>query len=494
MRRFVFFTLALVGCRHELAQPWCVEDPNYPRCFESASGGDTGLAETGDADVPEADTKPPSCADAGPASEPCGKCGTRTRTCVADGTWSEWGACEAEGVCTPDEVETLATACPGALEKRTRKCSATCAWEAEVCALPRGWTAIAEAPTGFEGRLTASVVWTGGEMITYGGGQQLDGTSEVALKDGAIYSLHKNAWELLPAASFLTTGRKRHTAVWNGKAEMIVWGGINADVARADGAAYHTISKSWTALPAAPIAARANHCAVWSPPTSEMIVWGGVAGSTRFADGAAFDTSTRTWSKLPAAPISARHAHVCVWTGSEMLVWGGSGAPSVPDDGALYDPVKKTWRVLPPSGKTTRLWPYAGASTALFAWFGGYADPVPNDGGLLTLGATPAWSDLPPPSAALLPPRTGGASWFDGERLTIWSGASYSPDVVFETSGAVFDTKTKAWSALDVTGAPLARTFPTVATTQWGAVVWSGYGKPGGGIVELLRTGAIHVR
>ena len=40
---------------------------------------------------------------AGPASESCGNCGTRTRTCdAASKKFSEWSACGAEGVCTPD--------------------------------------------------------------------------------------------------------------------------------------------------------------------------------------------------------------------------------------------------------------------------------------------------------------------------------------------------------------------------------------------------------
>ncbi len=490
MRRFVLLAFALVGCRHELAQPWCVEDPSDPRCLETAAGADTGVADANDADVdaPETDASPPSCADAGPATEPCGKCGTRTRTCIADGTWSEWGSCEGEGVCSPDEVETLTAACPGALEKRTRRCSASCAWEADACALPKGWTAIAEPPAGFGGRNTTSAIWTGGEMILYGGNESETGPGR---KDGAIYSVAKNTWTPLPTPAFAVPGRKDHAAVWDGFRDMYVWGGRDTSDYLADGLIFDATTKSWQPMPAAPLAARYLHGAVWSPVTSELIVWGGGgAGNTRLADGAAFDANTHTWSTLPPSPLSPRQAHVMLWTGSEVLVWGGADGSTRHTDGALYDPVKKSWRLLPSSGKAARLLPHAGASTNEFIFFGGFAETIPHDGALLTLGSTLAWSDVPVPAASVLSPRLA-QSWFGDGRLTVWSGVDSTNE--FLENGAVFDLATRTWSSLDVTGAPVPRLGATTVSTEWGAVVWSGYGKPGGGIIELLTSGAIYV-
>ena len=42
----------------------------------------------------------------GPASEPCGNCGTRERTCdPSTAVWSDWGECQGEGECRPDSTQ-----------------------------------------------------------------------------------------------------------------------------------------------------------------------------------------------------------------------------------------------------------------------------------------------------------------------------------------------------------------------------------------------------
>ena len=70
------------------------------------------------------------------------------------------------------------------------------------------------------------------------------------------------------------TGRSGHTAVWTGS-EMIVWGGRWLATATLNtGGRYNPSTDSWTATSTtnAP-AARGAHTAVWTG--SEMIVWGG---------------------------------------------------------------------------------------------------------------------------------------------------------------------------------------------------------------------------
>src|SRR4029077_2433675 len=68
-------------------------------------------------------------------------------------------------------------------------------------------------------------------------------------------------------------GRQGHTAVWTGS-EMIVWGGQNANSFFNTGGRYNPGTDSWTATSTtnAPTP-RGAQTAVWSG--SEMIVWGG---------------------------------------------------------------------------------------------------------------------------------------------------------------------------------------------------------------------------
>src|SRR5262249_37175669 len=70
--------------------------------------------------------------------------------------------------------------------------------------------------------------------------------------------------------------REFHTAVWTGS-EVIVWGGYAGAPGLNTGARYNPSTNSWTATSTtnAP-SARGQHTAVWTG--SEMIVWGGFGG------------------------------------------------------------------------------------------------------------------------------------------------------------------------------------------------------------------------
>ena len=114
-----------------------------------------------------------------------------------------------------------------------------------------------------------------------------------------------------------------HSAVWTGT-EMIVWGGYGgaANVLNT-GRRYNPIADTWTATSttSAP-SARSNHTAVWTG--TEMIVWGGNDGSNYLSTGGRYNPATDTWTATTTtnAP-SGRANYTAVWTGTEMIVWGG---------------------------------------------------------------------------------------------------------------------------------------------------------------------------
>ena len=87
------------------------------------------------------------------------------------------------------------------------------------------------------------------------------------------------------------TARYLHTAVWTGS-EMIVWGGSISNT----GGRYNPSMNSWTATSTtnAP-AGRLGHSAVWTG--SEMIVWGGSDESGGyFNTGGRYNPSTNSWT------------------------------------------------------------------------------------------------------------------------------------------------------------------------------------------------------
>jgi N-acetylneuraminic acid mutarotase len=168
-------------------------------------------------------------------------------------------------------------------------------------------------------------------------------------------------WSTLPAAPI--NQRDGASVVWTGT-ELLVWGGASGaedHLLHADGAGYDPASGIWESMPASPLSPRVGQAAVWTG--SELVVWGGfVKGganpSAPTADGAAYDPTTGRWEVLPPAPLSPRGDAIAVWTGAEVLVLGGGpggggqpgevgGSDQAYGDGAAYDPSTDRWQHLP---------------------------------------------------------------------------------------------------------------------------------------------------
>ena len=154
-----------------------------------------------------------------------------------------------------------------------------------------------------------------------------------------------NNWTATTTAN-APLGRYRHTAVWTGS-EMIVWGGLDNVVGWLNtGGRYNPSTDSWTATSTAnaPLG-RDLHTAVWTG--SEMIVWGGERVSGDLNTGGRYNPSTDTWTHTSTinAP-SARQEHTAIWTGSEMVVWGG-GDFNIGNfnTGGRYNPSMDSWTV-----------------------------------------------------------------------------------------------------------------------------------------------------
>lgn len=180
----------------------------------------------------------------------------------------------------------------------------------------------------------------GAEMFVWGG----DGGDRF-LNDGGRYDPAQDKWATLPATGVLS-GRYAHTAVWTGT-EVIVWGGQGCGTwpgaaggpgPCGDGARYDPVSDSWTPVSrqGAPTA-RAGHTAVWSG--RYMIVWGGFCEGGECAAGGLYDPASDKWLPVTAEGQPAlRGDHGAVWTGDLMVVWGGLGGEYPIADLAAYTP------------------------------------------------------------------------------------------------------------------------------------------------------------
>src|SRR6266853_2098156 len=161
------------------------------------------------------------------------------------------------------------------------------------------------------------------------------------LNTGGRYNPGTGSWTATSTTS-APAGRDEYTAVWTGS-EMIVWGGLYYDGSYHylnTGGRYNPSTDSWTATSttSAP-AGRYEHTAVWTG--SQMIVWGGLYYDGMFFHyfdtGGRYNPSTDSWTATSTTSAPAgRYEHTAVWTDSEMIVWGGYNGTSFFNTGGRY--------------------------------------------------------------------------------------------------------------------------------------------------------------
>jgi N-acetylneuraminic acid mutarotase len=324
------------------------------------------------------------------------------------------------------------------------------------------WTAIStvNAPSA---RSFHTAVWTGSEMIVWGG---RDGFN--VLNTGGRYNPATDSWTATHTPNGLD-GRYYHTAVWTGS-EMIIWGGLDGNINVGNtGERYNPNTDSWAAIAAGPLEPRYLHTAIWVG--SEMIVWGGYGlGGPPYRDGARYSPSSSSWTptSLSNAP-SPRYAHTAVWTGSEMIVWGGNIADGT---GGRYNPSTDSWTATsttnaPTVSNHTTVW----TGSEMIVW-GGFNYPnVVNTGGQYDPG-TDSWTATTTNNA----PHARWfhtAVWTDREMI-VWGGCFGNPCSDFVDTGGRYDPGTDSWTATSTTNAPSARAYHTAVWIGSEMIVWGG--------------------
>jgi hypothetical protein len=172
-------------------------------------------------------------------------------------------------------------------------------------------------------------VWTGTEAIF------LDATGDEQI-GGVVYDPASVAWRPIRAAPI----PRRYPAVhvWTG-AELIVWGGGRPRSATPrQGAAYDPAADTWRRIADAPIGLNLAS-GMWTG--EEMLVFGSLLdrrnwAATKFSVGAAYDPALDEWRKLPRSKLSPQ-ATSAVWIGGRMVAWDYEVRWQE------YDPASNTW-------------------------------------------------------------------------------------------------------------------------------------------------------
>lgn len=263
-------------------------------------------------------------------------------------------------------------------------------------------------------------VWTGEELIVWGG-EHGDG-SHVAPDTGAAFNPATGKWRRLPPSPYWSLAG--HTLVWTGE-EMIAWGGVTSNPTTA--ASYDPATNEWTPLPQGPLGSRHGQVGLWTG--EELIVWGGNSQSAVPLTGpeaAAFDPRSGTWRELPDAPLEAfaLDGPGSVWTGSEMIVVGGRSTTEVTDGGAAYDPSTDEWRKIAalPTADDRDGAPIYVTSSERGVWTGTEVVFVTVDGVLSYSPVRDRWTILDAPDGAR---RSIATTAWTGTQLISWGGATW---------------------------------------------------------------------
>jgi len=471
------YTSNLISCACE--DDACVTDPcaevtcdspPEPACPDASTlrtYAEAGSCANGSCSYEPTDTGCPFGCSAGACnSDPCAEvtCSTPPDpTCIDDETlrtYGEAGTC-ADGNCSYPPIDTA--------------CAAGCVDDACVSNL---WLTL-NTTNGPTYRTSHTAVWTGSELIVWGGGA---GLPVVSLATGARYSPTRtppDMWIPLPTSG-APASRYKHTAVWTGE-EMIVWGG---DVANQNGARLNTggrysISEGWSTMTTtgAP-AARNEHTAVWTG--TEMIVWGGTDEDSALNTGGRYNPENNSWTAVTSfdAP-TARWEHTAVWTGTEMIIWGGrsnvSGNPVPLNTGSRYNPATNSWTPVTTTNAPSARFNHSAVwtGTEMIVW-GGDGSTSLDERVLLGTGArynpaTNAWTTMATANAP--GERSSHSAVWTGSTMIVWAGSEASGGT---NTGSRYYPATHSWDLMSAASAPAGRTGHTATWIGSEMVVFGG--------------------
>ena len=330
------------------------------------------------------------------------------------------------------------------------------------------WRRLADAP--IAGRTGHSAVWTGDEVIVWGGRPEPSARGSVRFRpEGAAYDPERDRWRRLESAPI--RGRAGHTAAWTGD-EMIVWGGHDrSGQPLIDGAAYDPITDSWRAIASADAAVTPLADVLWIGST--MVVWGYV-GAREDAELVAlsYDPANDRWDDLPASGLPVGHDQTSVWTGTVMVTvaypTGGRNAAM-----AAYDPVLDTWQPL---------------ATPLYAAYDPKAIWTGREIVLLGIGGPPLRDRTTSATYDV-----AGGCWMVPTlpSFLVWGEPVWSGELVYFVGGS-YDPRTDSWLRAPRWPRTMRREFPT-ATWAGDRVVYWGGRDFGGGLRPELDSGFMYI-
>lgn len=212
-------------------------------------------------------------------------------------------------------------------------------------------------------RLDNKIIWTGTELITFGG-LNFQTTTRVRGEGFRYNPSTDSAWTQISSTN-APTARNGANIVWTGT-EMLVWGGDchsgtycsssqRSQIAQS-GARYNPSTNSWTTMSTtnAPYNAGESMSSSLSSQTTKGIgVWSGSEFISVSNNGNTnvlikkYNPSSNSWTNLTAPSFSIKLSSKYVWTGSKLIIFSQRDSASI-SYGGIYDYSADSWTEIVP--------------------------------------------------------------------------------------------------------------------------------------------------
>jgi hypothetical protein len=348
---------------------------------------------------------------------------------VARGQSADSGTSEAAGgPCVDGAVDVRD--CGGGFQFRS--CFAGKYGEFHACA-PEGVRPMPPPPGQFGPRSEFGAVWTGTEIVFWGG---RDGVTY--LNNGAAYNPVSATWRMLPAAPLAP--RIRFAALWTGKHVLVAGGqtasGLTADgklALAADYATYDPAADRWSAATDTGLGGRSQMAFVYAPELGKSILIGGFSPSRiPRSTGVRIDAETRQVAALDdpsgsgfatrgfwaARKFHAFHAETCVTANCEY--------------GTIWEPGSDRWRKVSGFPGALRTGTLQGVAVTVHprgdgrVVFSGGQDrknaTAMNSSAYLYNAGDESWTNLPSADALPAASRAYASGFFVSGRYATWGG------------------------------------------------------------------------
>lgn len=317
-----------------------------------------------------------------------------------------------------------------------------------------------------------SLIWTGSEVIAWGGMAIITGVGGVPLPYGVRYNPVTDRWSKMSEGIIARAG---HSAIWTGK-EMIIWGG-DWFKEQNNGGRYNPVTDTWSATTNGAPEPIYYHTTVWTG--NEMIVFGGVNSTNPdyINTGYKYDPVIDTWQKLNSmnAP-KVKYNHSAIWIGTEMLIWGGlqwweeEGIFFYLNKGYRYNPAIDVWQPISTEGAPTARNRYSvvWTGTEMIIWGGDDGYSGVNTGGRYN----PDKDKWKPVSTKNAPEsRFDHIGVWTGKRMIVWGGFDGETGL---NTGGLYDPEEDVWVYTSLDGAPPSLPSDIYNKDYYNRGVWIG--------------------